>query len=63
MLDTLYIRNFGLIGELTLPWKPGLNVMTGETGTGKSIIVGAMSLLLGERAASAFVRKHPKAIE
>jgi len=57
VLDTLHIRNFGLIDDLTLPWKPGLNVMTGETGAGKSIIVDAMSLLLGERAASAFVRK------
>ncbi len=57
MLDTLHIRNFALIDDLILPWKPGLNVLTGETGAGKSIIVDAMSLLLGERAASAFIRQ------
>jgi DNA repair protein RecN (Recombination protein N) len=57
MLDTLHIRNFALIDDLVLPWKPGLNVLTGETGAGKSIIVDAMSLLLGERAATAFIRK------
>ncbi len=57
MLDTLHIRNLALIDDLVLPWKPGLNVLTGETGAGKSIIVDAMSLLLGERATPAFVRK------
>lgn len=57
MLDTLHIRNFALIDDLVMPWKPGLNVLTGETGAGKSIIVDAMSLLLGERAATAFIRK------
>lgn len=57
MLDTLHIRNFALIDDIVLPWKPGLNVLTGETGAGKSIIVDAMSLLMGERAATAFIRK------
>ena len=56
MLDTLHIRNFALVGDIVLPWKPGLNVLTGETGAGKSIIVDAMSLLLGERAAVASIR-------
>jgi DNA repair protein RecN (Recombination protein N) len=57
MLESLHIRNFALIDDLVLPWKPGLNVLTGETGAGKSIIVDAMSLLLGERAATTFIRK------
>ena len=60
MLETLHIRNFALIDDLVLPWKPGLNVLTGETGAGKSIIVDAMSLLLGERAAATFIRKGEK---
>ncbi|MBI5115609.1 DNA repair protein RecN [Candidatus Poribacteria bacterium] len=57
MLETLHIRNFALIDDLVIPWKTGLNVLTGETGAGKSIIVDAMSLLLGERAAGVFIRK------
>lgn len=57
MLETLHIRNFALIDDLVVPWRAGLNVLTGETGAGKSIIIDAMSLLLGERAAAAFIRK------
>ncbi|GAB4334736.1 MAG: DNA repair protein RecN [Candidatus Abyssubacteria bacterium] len=56
MLETLHIRNFALIDELVIPWKPGLNVLTGETGAGKSIIVDAMSLLLGGRASATYVK-------
>jgi len=57
MLETLHIRDFALIGDLVIPWRSGLNVLTGETGAGKSIIVDAMSLLLGERAARVYIRK------
>jgi DNA repair protein RecN (Recombination protein N) len=57
MLETLHIRNFALIDDLVIPWKAGLNVLTGETGVGKSIIVDAVSLLLGERAAGTFIRE------
>jgi DNA repair protein RecN (Recombination protein N) len=56
MLRELRIRNFALIDELSLELAPGLNVLTGETGAGKSIIVGALSLLLGERASADVVR-------
>jgi DNA repair protein RecN (Recombination protein N) len=56
MLTELRIRNFAIIESLTLPLGPGFNVLTGETGAGKSIIVGALGLLLGERAASDLVR-------
>ena len=56
MLTELRIRNFAIIESLTLPLGPGFNVLTGETGAGKSIIVGALGLLLGERAAADIVR-------
>ncbi len=56
MLSELRIRNFALIDQLTVSLGPGLNVLTGETGAGKSIIVGALSLLLGERASADVVR-------
>ncbi len=56
MLTELRIRNFALIDQLTVRLGPGLNVLTGETGAGKSIIVGALSLLLGERASAEVVR-------
>lgn len=50
MLKQLYIRNFTLIEELTISFNPGFSVITGETGAGKSIILGAIGLLLGDRA-------------
>ena len=50
MLKKLYIRNFTLIDELNIPFFPGFSVITGETGAGKSIILGAIGLLLGNRA-------------
>lgn len=56
MLTELRIRNFAIIESLALPLGPGFNVLTGETGAGKSIIVGALGLLLGERAAADVVR-------
>ena len=56
MLTELRIRNFAIIDSLTLQLSDGLNVLSGETGAGKSIIVGALGLLLGERASSDVVR-------
>lgn len=56
MLIELRIQNFAVIDRLTVRLSPGLNVLTGETGAGKSIIVGALSLLLGERASTDVVR-------
>ncbi|MFC2711271.1 DNA repair protein RecN [Hoylesella oralis] len=50
MLRQLYIRNFTLIDELAISFNPGFSVITGETGAGKSIILGAIGLLLGNRA-------------
>ena len=50
MLKQLYIRNFTLIDELQIAFRPGFSVIRGETGAGKSIILGAIGLLLGNRA-------------
>src|SRR5215211_1551790 len=56
MLTELRIRNFAIIESLTLPLARGFNVLSGETGAGKSIIVGAPGLLLGERASADLAR-------
>lgn len=56
MLVELRIRDFAIIDGLVLPFAPGFNVLSGETGAGKSIIVGALSVLVGERAASDLIR-------
>ena len=56
MLTELRIRNFAIIEQVTLPLSPGFNVLSGETGAGKSIIVGALGLLLGERASADLIR-------
>src|ERR1700685_3174480 len=56
MLTTLRIKNLALVPDLTLELQPGCNVITGETGAGKSIIIGALNLVLGERADRALIR-------
>jgi DNA repair protein RecN (Recombination protein N) len=56
MLTELRIQDFAVIDRLAIGLGPGLNALTGETGAGKSIIVGALSLLLGERASADVVR-------
>ncbi len=56
MLTELRIRNFAIIESLTLPLSDGFNVLSGETGAGKSIIVGALGFLLGERGSSDLIR-------
>jgi DNA repair protein RecN (Recombination protein N) len=56
MLTELRIRNFAIIEQVTLPLAEGFNVLSGETGAGKSIIVGALGLLLGERASADLIR-------
>ncbi len=56
MLIELRIRDYAVIHDLTLQLGPGLSALSGETGAGKSIIVGALALLLGERASSDAVR-------
>ncbi len=56
MLMELRIQNFAIIDALRLEFGPGLNILTGETGAGKSIIIDAVGLLLGDRAAAEWVR-------
>ena len=56
MLRQLYIKNFALIDELDMEFRQGFSVITGETGAGKSIILGAIGLLLGQRADSKTVK-------
>ncbi len=56
MLTELRVRDLAVIADVTLPFQPGLNVLTGETGAGKSMVVDALALLLGERASADVVR-------
>jgi DNA repair protein RecN (Recombination protein N) len=56
MLSALRIKNLALVADLSLELQPGLNVITGETGAGKSILIGALNLLLGERADRTLLR-------
>jgi DNA repair protein RecN (Recombination protein N) len=56
LLRSLYIRDYALIEELDVEFDAGLNIITGETGAGKSIIVGALQMILGERASTDTVR-------
>ena len=56
MLRYLNIRNLAVIESLEVTFQPGLNVITGETGAGKSVVVGAVGLLLGDRASADIVR-------
>jgi DNA repair protein RecN (Recombination protein N) len=56
MLQTLRVRNLALVEDVTVEFRGGLNVITGETGAGKSVIIGALGLLLGERADKSLIR-------
>ena len=60
MLETLRIQNYALIDDVEVSFRSGFNVLTGETGAGKSIIVGALNLVLGARASSETVRGGTK---
>lgn len=63
MLEEVYIKNFILIEELSLQFTAGLNVLTGETGAGKSIIIDALSLIKGARINADYIRdSHEKSI-
>ncbi|MEO1021954.1 MAG: DNA repair protein RecN [Bacteroidota bacterium] len=56
MIQSIYIRNFALIDELGVQFGHGLNILTGQTGAGKSIIIGALNMILGERADTDVIR-------
>ena len=57
MIKSLYIKDFALIDELEVRFGEGLNVLTGQTGAGKSIIIGALNMILGERADTEVIRR------
>src|SRR5207244_12189536 len=56
MLSQLTIRNFAIVDHLQIDWHPGLNVITGETGAGKSILIDAVGALLGDHLGPEVVR-------
>lgn len=56
MLRSLYIKNFALIDDIILEFEPGLNILTGETGAGKSILLDAVQVALGGRASAEYIR-------
>lgn len=56
MLESLDIREFALIENVRVEWTPGLNILTGETGAGKSIIIDALNAVLGGKAGASFIR-------
>ncbi|PEN13637.1 DNA repair protein RecN [Longibacter salinarum] len=60
MLRSLYVRDYALIEELDVEFGSGLNIITGETGAGKSILLGALNMILGERANTDVVRQDAK---
>ena len=60
MLRSLYVRDYALIKELDVEFGSGLNIITGETGAGKSILIGALNMILGERANTDVVRQDAK---
>lgn len=60
MIETLTISNYALIDNIELTFQPGLNIITGETGAGKSIMLGALSMLFGNRADTKVVRDKDK---
>src|SRR5258705_13163076 len=57
MLRSLSIRDFVIVDKLDLEFQPGFTVLTGETGTGKSILIDALAAVLGERAEARLVRE------
>ncbi len=60
MLTQIQVHDFALVDDLTLDFKAGLTILTGETGAGKSILIEALGLTLGKRADSSVVRQHSK---
>jgi DNA repair protein RecN (Recombination protein N) len=60
MLSTLFVQNYAIIAELEIQFSNNLNIITGETGAGKSILVGALGLVLGDRADSSVLRDETR---
>ena len=62
MLKSLHVKNLALIEEEEIDFTEGLNILSGETGAGKSIILGALALALGEKAQKDFIRGDSDAL-
>ena len=60
MLQKLHIQNYAIIDEIEIDFSGKLNIITGETGAGKSILMGALALILGERADSTVLQRSEK---
>ena len=58
MLQNLHVKNLALIDEAEVEFTPGLNIMTGETGAGKSIIIGSVGLALGGKFSKEMIREN-----
>ena len=58
MLVHLHVKNLALIEDIAVDFGPGLNILTGETGAGKSILLGSMQLILGAKPARGMIREH-----
>ncbi|MCH8495265.1 MAG: AAA family ATPase, partial [Balneolales bacterium] len=56
MIESIYVKDFALIDELEIYPGSGLNIITGQTGAGKSILIGALNMILGERADTDTIR-------
>src|SRR5690606_17310793 len=63
MLTRLQVRNFAIIDAIEVEFGPGMTVLTGETGAGKSILVDALGLVLGERGGAGLVRSSGRRAE
>src|SRR5256885_15652940 len=63
VLQSLRIRNLALLAEVALDFEAGFTAVTGETGAGKSILLGGLSLLAGERADKTIIRQGAAAVE
>ncbi len=60
MLQKLHIQNYAIIDDIEIKFSNELNIITGETGAGKSILMGALNLILGERADTSFLKNNSK---
>ncbi|MDX1508547.1 MAG: AAA family ATPase, partial [Woeseiaceae bacterium] len=63
MLVSMQVRDFAIVDQISVDFEPGMTVLTGETGAGKSILVDALGLVLGERGSASLVRKGAKRAE
>ena len=63
MLEELYIKNFALVDEVSVQFGPGFNVLSGETGAGKSILIDALSLALGAKGSAESIREGAQEAE